>query len=132
MAHAGKADHRLLHCNLLNLMTVSAPNLESTRYNQRSFETSVFAPSSHNFLKCAYSAAQVGSSRVRVCASSKGRPLGSVRVLWVNFVDPHLHSEEMCAEPFSASMSHLKSFRHINSVISSSTRGRIDSLAIMT
>ena len=74
-------------------------------------------------LKCAYSSSQVGSSWTSVIVSSGGRPLGSTRRRSVNDEGPHLHSERMCTEPFSANRSQVKWLRQLSSVISSSSCG---------
>src|SRR5262249_36822122 len=119
----GKADDRRAPC--CACPTGAWPSRRSIRFNRMSFDRSVSCLPAQSFLKWAYSSSQVGSSCVSVTVSSGGRPLGSRRRRSVNDDGPHLHSERMWAEPFSANRSQVKWLRQLSSVISSSSCGLV-------
>src|SRR5262245_28011939 len=132
MGHAGKSDDGFAHARPPARFCACTDKRDSTRLSQRSVERSVGVRARQSRLKCSYSAAQVGSSCSKVTLCSGGRPLGKTRERCVKVLGPHLHSELICAVPCSARMWQVKWLRHINSVISSSVRGRTFSLLTMT
>ena len=62
---------------------------------------------------------------VRDADSSGGRPEGRMRVRWMKTEGPHLQSDLICAVPFSANTSQVKSLRQDRSVNSNSSVGLV-------